>query len=79
MPRFSIKDLLVSIALIAFGLGTIVYTLTLEPPWMSLGSYGLMLIGAGALKPFDRTWTGAGLGCLSYIVLVIVLVAVYGY
>lgn len=66
-------------ALIALGLGTIVFTLTLESPWMSLGAYGLVLIGAGSLQPFNRAWTGAGIGCLSYIVLVIVVVALYGY
>lgn len=78
MPRFSIKDLLLSMALVALGLGTIVFTLKLESPWMSLGCYGLVLIGAGALIPFNRAWTGAGIGCLSYIVLVIVLIALYG-
>jgi hypothetical protein len=74
--RFSLKDLLWCMSLIALGLGTIVYALTLARPWMSLGAYGLALFGAGALTPFDRTWTGAGLGCLSYIV--IVFVVLYG-
>jgi hypothetical protein len=78
VPRFSIKDLLLSMALIALGLGTIMFTLGLEPPWISLGAYGLVLIGAGGLKPFDRAWTGAGIGCLLYLVLVVVLVVLYG-
>ena len=65
-------------ALIALGLGTIVFSLTLESPWKSLGAYGLPLIAAGVLTPFNRTWTGAGIGCLSYIVLVIVLI-LYGH
>jgi hypothetical protein len=79
VPRFSIKDLLLSMALIALGLGTIVFTLSLGFPWKSLGAYGLVLAGAGALKPFNRAAIGAGIGCLSYIVLVIVLVALYRY
>jgi hypothetical protein len=74
VPHFSIKDLLLSMALIALGLGTIAFTLKLEPPWMSMGAYGLVLIGAGALTPLNRAWTGGGIGCLLYIVLVIVLI-----
>jgi hypothetical protein len=79
VPRFSIKDLLISMALVALGLGTIAFTATLDFPWKSLGAYGLVLIGAGGLKPFNRAYTGAGIGCLSYIVLVIVLIALYHY
>jgi len=65
-------------ALIGLGLGTIVFTLKLDSPWMSFGSYGLVLIGAGVLKPFNRPWIGAGIGCLSYIVFVIVLIVLFG-
>jgi hypothetical protein len=78
VPRFSIKDLLLSISLIALGLGTIVFSLTLESPFRALGSYGLPLIGAGGLTLFGRTWTGAGVGCLLYFVLVVIFI-VYGY
>jgi hypothetical protein len=64
--RFSIKDLLLSMALVALGLGAIMFTFTLDFPWKSLDAYGLVL-------------TGAGIGCLSYIVLVIVPIALYHY
>jgi hypothetical protein len=78
VPHFSIKDLLVSMSLVAFGLGVAVTCLGLDPPWVSLGSFGLMLIGAGMLRPFDRAGTGAGVGCLLYLVLVGVLIVLYG-
>jgi hypothetical protein len=78
MPRFSIKDLLLSMALVGLGLGTIVFTLKLDAPWVSFSSYGLALVGAGVLTPFNRAWTGAGIGCLSYLVLVIVLIVLHG-
>ena len=73
MPRFGIKDLLLSVTLIALGLGVSVAFRHSEC-WWWLCLYSPPLICAGALTPFDRAWIGAGIGLLLAVVLLVAAV-----
>jgi hypothetical protein len=72
MPRFRVKDLLLSITLISLGLCALTLWRNDECWWLSI--YSLPLICAGLFTPFNRMWLGAGIGCLLYPVLLILIV-----
>ena len=73
MPRFSIKDLIVSTTLVAAGFAAALspFRFNFEvdgraiwPLLLSLWFGGCMMVGAGAMYPFKRAWIGALLGFL---------------
>jgi hypothetical protein len=78
LPRFSLKDLLVSTTLAAAGLAAITVVITSWPyvEWSDAGLFvsGSALIGAGVLRLANRQWTGALLGGLIGLIPVSVVV-----
>ena len=68
MPRFSLKNLLVSFTLIAIGVFTIMWGATTPKGdfstalLLSVVALGGVLIGVGASMPFNRPVLGAVLG-----------------
>jgi hypothetical protein len=79
MPRFTIKDLLVATALVAIGAGMIGFQYQNGLAIFTWGGMGVclflwcgggVLIGAGLLKPFKRTWTGVITGLVIQTLLV---------
>ena len=84
MPRFRVKDLMLSTALIALGLGYICYELSgdmhseiplpeflLLPMWIGSGSS----IGAGIAHLFGKAWAGAVLGGIANLALFVYAVS----
>jgi hypothetical protein len=85
MPRFDLKALLYSTALISLGLGVIA-TLAAHEKTMSSWHpvFGMLLvfsigptIGAGVLLPFRRAWMGFALGLLVQVLLVLAMLFVF--
>ena len=89
IPKFSVKDLLISTTLMAFGFGAL--WLLVHPPewlkeldqagpflwvlnWMMVG----MLIGAGIGRPFKRTGRGVWLGFIFGAVLFLMIIFFVG-
>jgi hypothetical protein len=76
MPRFALKDLLLSTTLIALGLACYVWVQRsqiplLEHPIILLPLIGSgALVGAGILHPFRVAWMGALIGALAMLALV---------
>jgi hypothetical protein len=79
MPRFGIKDLLISITLASAGLGCFTAATTIplleNPLALVLHVSGGALIGAGLLYPFKIAWAGAILGVLAILGLLAYVVA----
>ncbi len=84
-PRFTIRQLFASTALIAIGLALIVYLLrvqlNVDPPlndWVAgtLWLIGGTLLGAGVLTPIDRALIGASVGLFVQLVLLCGVIAV---
>jgi hypothetical protein len=84
MPRFSLKTLLISTALISVGLGVIIVTFSSPPPKsfgnVALAAYSLShwfgggaLIGAGVMLPWNKPWLGVALSVPIQIILFFVL------
>jgi hypothetical protein len=83
MPRFTVKDLLIAITLIAIGAGAWAFLFhnvdeleRLHGPWLAplLWFGGGPCIGAGLFTPFKRPWTGV----ITALVLQILLVMAGG-
>jgi hypothetical protein len=72
MPRFRIKELLLSTALVTLGLAA--FDLYNNETWRWLCVYSLPLICAGLFLPFNRAWLGLGFGFLLWIALFIAFV-----
>ena len=77
MLRFTLKDLFLSITLIAIGIGVLLVMLTsaLPWPWLDLGLWLVSgaLIGAGGLVPFKMVRFGIGIGLMTQIILFFLL------
>lgn len=77
MPRFSQRDLLPAMGLIAAGVACLVALFSFEPPWNDVKGYAAVVlwlvaggfIGAGLLAPFKRPITGAVIGVLIQLLL----------
>jgi hypothetical protein len=79
MPRFSLKDLLITTALCGAGLVSMrgATRLPKSSPdndvWVSVFALlwfgGSALIGAGLLTPFKKMWFGAAVGLVAQVVL----------
>ena len=80
LPQFTIRDLLLSTALIAAGIGD--FLLLFRLPEALMNSLGILpaflflvsiylssgaLIGAGLFLPFGKTWTGFAWGILAML------------
>jgi hypothetical protein len=78
MPRFTVKDVLLAMLLVAIGL-TMVVAIRVDPPGsrnpdlnLCLFLGGMPCIGAGLAAPFHRKWVGAGIGAILAMILVTV-------
>jgi hypothetical protein len=88
MPRFSIKELMLAITLIAIGLSVCLAIVNygghdmslIERPRIALVAFGIggIMIGAGVMAPFHRKVAGAQIGLILVGVLLAIL-AVMGY
>jgi hypothetical protein len=84
MPKFALKDLLLSMTCITLAMGLLTFGLRshsmyeVECPWVGLLIWLVLgvLIGAGLLAPFKRASFGAAWGLIGQIVLWMLLIAV---
>jgi hypothetical protein len=67
-PRFSTRDLLLSTALIALGMGILAVVVRMpNKEWSVFTLVGFPLIGTGMFLPFKRPWLGWVLGCVAMV------------
>ena len=75
MPRFSIKDLLVGMTLIALGLIILFISVPAQSGalavWLVSAMYfgGFMLIVAGVFAPFRDSWLGVAVGLVAALAI----------
>ena len=64
--------------LIALGVGIIGICIWMPGPWNISTIASFPLIGAGLLTPFKRPWTGAAIGLVAFVLLILVSVFMGG-
>lgn len=83
MPRFSIKDLVLSTALVACGFAALVWPLPRFAFPIAFGIVHLVkwfgsfaMIGAGLIAPFHEMKLGAGFGAVAALLIMLLFLAV---
>jgi hypothetical protein len=87
VPRFSLRQLLLAVALFAAGLSLMLAAVRSSPvaAWRFNPAYGILLwlsggplVGAGVMTPWGRPLLGALLGFQIQIVLMIIAISFFG-
>ncbi len=80
-PRFTLRDILIAIGLIAVGLGVLAEIIRRDPGCINFGILLVLyfgsfaMIGAGLFTPFHKWMIGAVVGCVTAFVIMVGLFA----